>query len=91
LTLGFLGVEVSESREILDFLRANFGRVNDRLDRVDIRLDELITRTSSLERDVASLNLRAAELKIDFAAMQNSWIRRTAGSIESSGVWSWWT
>jgi uncharacterized coiled-coil protein SlyX len=62
---------MSEDREILDFLRANFARFNERFDRVDTRLDELTTRISSLERDVASLSLRIAELKVDFSAMQS--------------------
>jgi len=35
---------MSEDRAILDFLRANFTRLNERLDRVDTRLDELTTR-----------------------------------------------
>src|SRR5713226_6357396 len=60
-----------EGREILDFLRANFARLNERLDRVDVRLDELTTRIGALERDVASLSLRIAELKVDFSAIQS--------------------
>jgi len=32
---------MSEDRAILDFLRANFTRLNERLDRVDTRLDEI--------------------------------------------------
>ena len=35
---------MSEGKEILDFLRANFARLNEQFDRVDTRLDELTTR-----------------------------------------------
>ena len=73
---------MSEDREILDFLRANFARFNERFDRVDTRLDELTTRIGSLERDVASLSLRIAELKGRFlghaepAGHHGRWIDR---------------
>jgi hypothetical protein len=54
------------NKQNLDFLRANFAR----LDRVDTRLDDMTTRIGT-QRDVASLSLRITELKVDSAAMQN--------------------
>jgi hypothetical protein len=35
---------LSEGKEILDFLRANFARPNEQFDRIDPRLDELTIR-----------------------------------------------
>jgi hypothetical protein len=35
---------VSEGKEILDFLPANFARLNEEVDRVDTRLDGLTSR-----------------------------------------------
>jgi hypothetical protein len=80
---------VSEREEISDFLRANFTRLNERLDRVDTCLDELTIRIGSLARNVASLSLRIAELKVDFSACRAGWTRWIAGSIGSSGGWNW--
>lgn len=54
---------VTDEPEILDFLRANFARIHERLDRIDIRLDELTTRVGAIERDLAAM-------KVDYAATQ---------------------
>jgi hypothetical protein len=64
------GAGTSETREIFDFLRADFARRNERLDRVDLRLDELTTCIRTPGRDLVSLSLRVAETKVDFAGMQ---------------------
>ena len=50
-------------REVLDFLRANFARINERLDRNETRLGELTTRVAAIERDLAAM-------KVDYAATQ---------------------
>ena len=49
--------------EVLDLLRANFARVDERLDRIETRLGELTTRVAAIERDLAAM-------KVDYAATQ---------------------
>ena len=41
---------MSESSDVLDFLRARFTRLEDRLDRIDRKLDEVVTRLGRIER-----------------------------------------
>jgi hypothetical protein len=50
---------MADETEILDFLRANFARVHDR---IETRLNEVFTRLGALERDFAGM-------KMDFAGM----------------------
>ena len=49
--------------EVLDLLRANFARVNERLDRIATGLREPTTRVVAIERDLAAM-------KVDYAATQ---------------------
>lgn len=51
---------MSES-SVIDYLRAQFARVHERLETIDRRLDELTTRTARLERSVADLHVTLAE------------------------------
>ena len=48
---------MADNGEILDFLRACFGRIDDRFDRIDQKLDEVVTRLGRLEREVAGLHV----------------------------------
>jgi len=52
---------MSKDREILDFLRADFARLNERLDPRRHSPRRMTTRISALERDGASLSLRIVE------------------------------
>ena len=47
---------MSEAGDVLDFLRARFTRLDERLDRIDRKLDEAVTRLDRIERrlDLAS-------------------------------------
>jgi hypothetical protein len=56
-------ITMSESSEVLDFLRARLTRLDDRLDRIDRKLDEVVTRLGALERKVAGFDT-------DYAAIQ---------------------
>jgi hypothetical protein len=49
---------MADNGEILDFLRARFGRIDDRFDRIDQKLDEVVTRLDRLE--VAGLQITRA-------------------------------
>jgi hypothetical protein len=64
--------------EVLGLLRANFGRIHDRLDRIETRLGELVLRFGTVERDLAAM-------KVDYAATQLRLDNMIAGSSGSSG------
>jgi hypothetical protein len=49
---------VSDSSEILDFLRARFTWLDDRLDRIDRKLDEVVTRLGVLDRRLDRIERR---------------------------------
>ena len=54
---------MTETGDVLDFLRGRFARLDDRLDRFDRKLDEVVTRLGVLQRKVAGIEL-------DYAAIQ---------------------
>jgi hypothetical protein len=69
-----------DGAEAIDFLRASFAGVYDRLDRIDQRLDELTLRVGSLEREMAStrVDIAGLSLRIDYldkrvARIANGW------------------
>jgi len=55
---------MADNGEILDFLRARFGRIDDRFDRIDQKLDEVVTRLGRLEREVAGFHADYAGLSV---------------------------
>jgi hypothetical protein len=62
--------------DALDFLRANFARVHERLDRIETRLGQLTTRVAAIERDLAAM-------KVDYAATRCASTIWIAGSSAS--------
>ena len=52
------------NKEVLDFLRLGFDRVDAQLVTIDRRLDELTTRVGRLERSVADLHVALAEQSV---------------------------
>jgi len=76
---------MSEDGGVPDFLRANFARLKERLDRVDTRLDEMTSRIATLERDVAALSSRVAEIKVDFATINKGRFRYYTDATRHNG------
>ena len=66
------------NKEVLDFLRLRFDRVDARLVTIDRRLDELTTRVGRLERSVADLHVGLAErpLRADMRAVREEMASR---------------
>jgi len=53
-----------DDNEILDFLRARFGRIDDRFDPIDQKLDEVVTRLGRLELEVDGSHADYAGLSV---------------------------
>ena len=52
---------MSDNKEVLDFLRLRFARIEERMDKSDGRIDEVINRLGRVERLVADLHGQGAE------------------------------
>lgn len=48
--------------DVIDFMRTQFGRLNERLDRTDVKISEVIFRLGSLERGAAEMAVQIAHL-----------------------------
>jgi hypothetical protein len=55
---------MADNGEILDCLRARFGRMDERFDRIDYKLDEFVPRLGRLERGVAAFHTDFAGLLV---------------------------